>query len=388
MIKKIALFLVLQAGLFGSYIEEFEWQKGVFLSNFLEFHNIPASVYNDLSDEDKELAAEVKAGRKCLVLWDNNDQPLQFYIPVSSDLAMVIKKTKQKKWNLDFQPINYSVKSDILNIKIEKNPTSDIAYQTGNNQLANAFLAVFKSGVNFNNLRQGDKLVVFYDQKVRLGRPYGAPEITAAMIEERGKPKYRYLFKEKFYDEKGQEVTKQFLFAMPIIGAKVRSKFTLKRFHPILKKYRAHLGTDYAAPSGTKIMAAGDGTVKSVGWQNGYGNTVEISHSGGYKTLYAHMKSFAKGIKKGQSIKQGTVIGYVGSTGLSTGPHLHMGLYKNGSPMDFQKAVHIEKKIEKTPEQKEFEGIVAAKNAEIKKAIDNNVSATLIFDNYEIVQDL
>lgn len=388
MFRKILLIFSIQISLFANYVEEFEWPKGIFLSNFLENNNIPVSVYNNLSGEDKELAAEIKAGTKCQVLWDNNDHALQFFIPISDEMAMIIKQSKHKKWILDFTPIGYTTKSDVLNIQINKNPSSDILYNTGNIELANAFLAVFKNGVNFNNLKKGDRLVIFYDQKIRHNRPYTNPQITAAMIEERGKKAYRYLFKEKFFDENGQQVLKQFLFTLPIPGAKVRSKFTLKRYHPILKKYRAHLGTDYAAPSGTPIMAAGDGVIMSVGRQNGYGNTIEIKHIGGYKTLYAHLKGFAKGIKKGVSVKQGQLIGYVGSTGLSTGPHLHIGLYQNNKAIDFEKSVRIEKKIEKTPEQKEFENLVKTTNLAIKKAIDSNTTSGLIFEDYLKLQDL
>ena len=388
MLKQIFLIFSMQIWLFASYIEEFEWPKGVFLSNFLEFHKIPLSIYNDLSDDDKELAAEIKAGTKFQVLFNNSDHPLQFFVPISEEMAMVIKQTKQKKWSLDFIPINYTTKTDVLNIEINKNPTLDIAYNTGNNALANAFLAVFKNGVNFKGLKKGDRLVITYTQKIRHARPHSQPQINSAMIEENGKKFYRYFFNDKFFDENGQEVLKQFLFALPIPGAQVSSKFTLKRFHPILRRYRAHLGTDYRSPTGTQIRAAADGVVLSVGRQNGYGNTIEIKHIGGYKTLYAHMKGYVSGIKKGQSIMQGQIIGYVGSTGLSSGPHLHMGLYKNNVAMDFEKAVHIEKKVEKTTQQKEFDALVKSANAQIQQIVDTNTTSQLIFQDYPNLQDL
>ena len=115
----------------------------------------------------------------------------------------------------------------------------------------------------------------------------------------------------------------------------------MRRFHPILKRYRAHLGIDYAAPRGTPILAAGNGTIIFAGNTRGYGNLIKIQHADGYVTLYAHQKAFRKGIRKGVKVKQGEVIGYLGSTGLSTGPHLHFGLYKNGRAINPARVVQV-----------------------------------------------
>lgn len=127
---------------------------------------------------------------------------------------------------------------------------------------------------------------------------------------------------------------------------RISSQFTKKRWHPVLKRYRAHLGTDFAAPRGRKIYAAGDGKVEFIGRRGGYGKTIIIRHPNGYKTLYAHQNKFRAGIKRGRYVKRGEHIGYVGSTGLSSGPHLHLGVYKNG------RAVNPLKIIKKNPKQK------------------------------------
>jgi len=135
---------------------------------------------------------------------------------------------------------------------------------------------------------------------------------------------------EGYFDESGKSVKSAFLKA-PLQFKRISSYFTKKRYHPILKYYRAHEGIDYAAPIGTPVSAVGDGVVKKSQYSGGYGNLVIIKHSNGYETYYGHLSKYGKGIKKGVRVKQGQVIGYVGSTGLSTGPHLDFRIKKNGT---------------------------------------------------------
>ena len=135
---------------------------------------------------------------------------------------------------------------------------------------------------------------------------------------------------EGYFDEKGKSVKSAFLKA-PLQFKRISSYFTKKRFHPILKRYRAHEGIDYAAPIGTPVSAVGDGVVTKSQYSGGYGNLVIIKHPNGYETYYGHLSKYGKGIKKGVRVKQGQVIGYVGSTGLSTGPHLDFRIKKNGT---------------------------------------------------------
>ena len=135
---------------------------------------------------------------------------------------------------------------------------------------------------------------------------------------------------EGYFDENGKSVKSAFLKA-PLQFKRISSYFTKKRFHPILKYYRAHEGIDYAAPIGTPVSAVGDGIVRKSQYSGGYGNLVIIKHSNGYETYYGHLSKYGKGIKKGVRVKQGQVIGYVGATGLATGPHLDFRIKKNGT---------------------------------------------------------
>jgi len=139
-----------------------------------------------------------------------------------------------------------------------------------------------------------------------------------------------------YYDEKGESLRSMFLRA-PLHYRRISSYFTNRRYHPVLKYYRPHHGIDYAAPTGTPVSAVADGTVSFTGWKGGNGKLVIVRHSLGYETTYGHLSRYAKGIKKGRRMKQGAVIGYVGTTGLSTGPHLDFRVKLNGKPLDFLK---------------------------------------------------
>ncbi|MGB3478868.1 MAG: M23 family metallopeptidase [bacterium] len=153
---------------------------------------------------------------------------------------------------------------------------------------------------------------------------------------------------EDYYNLKGESLRKS-LLKSPLRFSYISSYFSKRRFHPILKIWRPHHGLDYCAPTGTPISSIGDGVVTYKGWRGGYGNLVEIKHKNNFKTRYGHLSKFAKGLYKGKKVKSGELIGYVGSTGLSTGPHLHFELHKNGVPINplkvkIPRAPSVEKK--------------------------------------------
>ena len=167
---------------------------------------------------------------------------------------------------------------------------------------------------------------------------------------------YKYEYEKNkidYFDENGKSIRKT-LMKTPINGARLSSSYG-KRKHPILGYTKMHTGTDFAAPKGTPIMASGDGKVTKVGWCGGGGNCVKIKHNSTYQTVYAHMSKFGKGIKKGVRVKQGQTIGYVGSTGMSTGPHLHYEVIENGRKVNSQKLKLPSGKILKGEERKKFE---------------------------------
>ena len=221
------------------------------------------------------------------------------------------------------------------------------------------FARVFGFEVDFQrDIRKGDWFEIYYEtfeddnNKVRdTGKI-----IYASMYvngEEINLYNFKYKNEQEYYDIKGKSITKS-LMKTPINGARLSSSFGMRK-HPILGYNKMHRGTDFAAPSGTPIMASGSGTVTRARWCGGGGNCVKIKHNSTYETIYAHMKSFAKGIKEGKKVKQGQIIGYVGSTGMSTGPHLHYEVIVNGKKVNSQKLKLPSGKILRGEARKDFE---------------------------------
>ncbi len=214
----------------------------------------------------------------------------------------------------------------------------DSIYQTGlDNEVPTSLIKelvrIYSYSVDFNaSVKSGDEMSVFYG--LEADQTSGSSEILYTSITVNGRTNRFYRFRTPddgvvdYYDENGQSA-KQFLLRKPIAAGRFTSGFGMRR-HPVLKTRRLHTGTDWAAPRGTAIFAAGDGIIQKAAWSGGYGKRVEIKHANGYVTTYNHMTRFAKGTAKGQKVRQGTVIGYVGTTGLSTGNHLHYEVKVNG----------------------------------------------------------
>lgn len=194
---------------------------------------------------------------------------------------------------------------------------------------------LFKYDIDFvQDLRIGDSFTVIYDDIYRDGSYYTEGDIVAAEFVNQGHRYTAYRFKKAdgdygWFSEDGRPIQKSFL-RIPVDFTRISSKFSSARMHPILGRMRAHKGVDYAAPTGTPIHAAGDGVIKYRAWMRGYGNFVVIQHNKTISTAYGHMSRFAKGEHVGEHVRQGEVIGYVGMTGLATGPHLHYEFRVNG----------------------------------------------------------
>lgn len=197
---------------------------------------------------------------------------------------------------------------------------------------------IYQWTVDFFGIQKGDRFTVIYDERfiddtvsVGIGRIWGAK------FTQSGKEFYAIPFRQggkiQYWEADGGSLRKQMLKA-PLKYSRISSRFTYARKHPIYKVYRPHTGVDYAAPKGTPVHAVADGVVIFKGWGGGGGNTLKIKHAGNLQTGYLHLSRFAKGISKGSRVSQGQLIGYVGSTGASTGPHLDYRIWKNGTPID------------------------------------------------------
>jgi len=196
---------------------------------------------------------------------------------------------------------------------------------------------VFAWTVDFYRIQKGDRFTVVYREHTVDGEPYGAPEVLGVRYEGSFK-KEAFGFGQEgaltYYDGDGNSLRKAFLQA-PLKYSRISSGFTMRRFHPVQKRYKAHLGTDYAAAYGTPILTVGDGVVEKAGYSAGNGNFVKIRHNGMYETQYLHMRKIL--VRNGQHVQQGQTIGEVGSTGLATGPHVCFRFWKNGVQVDHRK---------------------------------------------------
>lgn len=207
-----------------------------------------------------------------------------------------------------------------------------------NDNLADGMIDVLASSVDFYHQKVGDRFKVVYEQHIVEGEEVGTGKIIAAVYERDGKESFAFHFKKEgektdYYDFEGRPARKAFLKA-PVKFSRISSRYSLKRMHPVLGYNRPHFGTDYAAPHGTPIIAVAEGTVVEATQRGGNGKFVKIRHNGNYETQYLHMSGFAKGMRPGARVAQGQTIGYVGSTGLATGPHVCFRFWKNGKQVD------------------------------------------------------
>ena len=351
------------------------WAKGETFLTFLEKNSLPLNIYYDLEPQEQELATEIMSGVKFQTLKSEENVIEQVMIPIGEELQLHLIKDGDN-YNLTTTPISYQEEKLIVTVEIKNSPYQDIINETNNYLLAHEFIQAFKNSVNFKRLRKGDRVVIFYTKRTRLGRQFGSPKIEASMVEVRGHKNYVFSYnKGRFYDAKGKEV-EGFFLAKPVNYHRISDRFTYKRWHPILKRYRAHLGIDYAARRGTPIRAAGNGKIIQLGRKGGYGKTITIRHDNGYKTLYAHMKGYRKGMKRGKWVKKGQTIGYVGSTGMSTGPHLHFGLYKNNRAINPNSVVKVTKSKLSGKKRKEFFTYIKKYKDDIEIALNDYENPT------------
>lgn len=203
--------------------------------------------------------------------------------------------------------------------------------------MASRLADIFQWKIDFHRLQPGDQLRLVYEEESVGTTVTGIGDILAAELVHGGKSYTAFRFevdgKVGYYDREGKSLRSQFLMA-PVAYGRISSAFSMRRLHPVQRVYKPHLGTDYAAPTGTPIMAVGDGVVTEARFQRANGNYVRIRHNGTYETQYLHMSRFAAGIRPGTRVTQGQVIGYVGSTGLATGPHVCFRFWKNGVQVD------------------------------------------------------
>ena len=252
--------------------------------------------------------------------------PLNYVVYDLSDSVRIYSGKKDVTIKKDTK--SAIIKTSLYDALLENNASIDLVIRLSK---------IFAWQIDFYRLQKGDNFKVIYEEEYVDTNMVGIGKILGAYFSHYGKSYYAIPFTQdsvyQFFDENGNSLRKQFL-KTPIEFARISSRYSTRRLHPVLKVYRPHLGVDYAAPTGTPIKSVGDGTVEAASYSGSNGNYVKIRHNSVYTTQYLHMSRFAQGIKKGVKVKQGQVIGYVGSTGLATAPHCHFIFYVNGSPVD------------------------------------------------------
>ena len=259
---------------------------------------------------------------------------------IDEDRTLRITRTDSANWNADIEETLYDVHIGELADSIDSSLYETVMRSQGSPELALMLSEIYAWQIDFHNdIRKGDKFRVIYEEKVHPKGYKRIGKVLAAVFENDGQKLWAVRFTNAnglvdYFDLEGKSVRRAFLKSPFKYAPRVSSRFSYSRFHPILKIRRPHLGVDYAAPKGTPVLALGDGKVLKRSWNGGFGNYIQLKHNGMYSTAYGHLSGFAKGLKVGSWVRQGQVIGFVGSSGLATGPHLDFRFFKDNRPVD------------------------------------------------------
>ena len=331
--------------LFGIDVSELDIIEGVVeknqtLSTILGPFNVPYQIIDEIAKKSKEIfdVKHIAFNRKYTVLTPKDSSQARFFIYEPNQVEYVVFKLDEVDVYKEAKPIE--IKKREVGGTITSSLYVNMVEQGVGPDLIDQFADLYGWTVDFQRLQKGDKFKVVFNEKWVDGQVVGIDGIQTAYFEHLGEPYHAIPFEQNgevnFFDQEGNSLKKAFL-RDPLKFTRISSRYNLNRFHPVQKRYKPHLGTDYAAPTGTEIRSVGDGTVVEAGYSGGNGNYVKIKHNGTYSTQYLHMSKIGKGMSRGARVKQGQVIGYVGSTGLATGPHLCFRFWKHGKQVDWLK---------------------------------------------------
>ncbi len=322
-------------------IENNTVKRNEFLASILLKYDIPYKQIDLLANKSKEIfdVRKIKVGNPYYVFLSHDTLHTAHYFVYEIDkinyvvynLNDSVNITTGKKEVRKVRKTAAGVITSSLWNALSENNTSPL--------LSLELSDIYAWTVDFFGIEKGDYFKVMYTENYVDSTSVGISSIDAALFHHRGDDYYSFNFKEdsvtyNYFDEKGKSLRKAFLKA-PLKFSRISSRFSNSRYHPVLKIRRPHHGVDYAAPKGTHVFSIGDGRIIKKGYQaKGGGNYLKIKHNSVYTTVYMHLNGFAKGIKQGDKVTQGQLIAYVGSTGLSTGPHLDFRVFKNGKPID------------------------------------------------------
>ena len=305
------------------------------LSDILSKYKVPNTVIHAVAFSSRPVfdVRKIKAGNPfCIIRYNNPTQKVRYFVYEINPVDYVVFKLEdpttislgKKPVLIEIETVSESIDSSLWETLTEKQLDPELTIKLSE---------IYAWTIDFHHLQKGDSFQAIFEKKFIRGKSIGLGRIKAARFYHKGKFFYAFYFDQdahgSYFDEHADSLEKVFLKS-PIKFSRITSGYSKRRFHPILKKYKAHFGIDYAAKTGTPIMSTGDGVVVRTGYDSKNGRYVKIKNNGIYTTQYLHMSRIARGIKPRVKVEQGDIIGYVGSTGLATGPHLCYRFWKNG----------------------------------------------------------
>ncbi len=310
-----------------------------FLSQILLNYNVSYGIIDRLAKQSRQIfdVRKIRENRDYTLLCSQDSAiTAQYFIYEPSNLEYVV-------FDLTDSVNIYKGQHEIDTLTKEFAGIIDYSiYQTlqdngAKPELAATLAELYAWQLDLFKVQKGDRFKLIYEEIQIRGEAVGVGKILAAHFERTESDYYAFYYdqqgKEEYFDEKGNSLRKAFLKA-PLRYSRISSRFSHSRLHPVLKVRRPHYGIDYAAPTGTPVRAVGDGVITKAHYSGGAGHFVKIKHNGTYTTGYMHLSKYGEGIRRGKKVEQGDIIGYVGSTGISTGPHLDYRIWKNGKPVD------------------------------------------------------
>lgn len=322
--------------------EEGEIGQGETLGKILARYGVSATTVDKLDKAAKDIfpLRQIRAGRPftAFIAADSTGNgPLDYFVYEKDVIEYVVFGFKGDSISITKGEKDVTIKRQRRSAVIESSLWGAIMRDSLPYSLAAELEDIYQWTVDFFGIQKGDHFTVIYDEKLIDTTHVGIGRIWGAKFNHAGKDVYAIPFRQndkiQYWEFNGASLRKQLLKA-PLKFSRISSRFSRSRLHPVHRVYRPHLGVDYAAPTGTPVHAVADGVVTFKGWGGGGGNTLKIKHAGNLVTGYLHLSKFAKGISQGTRVSQGQVIGYVGSTGTSTGPHLDYRIWKNGTNID------------------------------------------------------
>lgn len=279
----------------------------------------------------------LRAGSKYRAWFTPDSELAAWQLPVGDEGKLRLERGEQEAvWTARIVPYTFRKEVRTLEGRVARSLVASLEEAGGSGTLAYRMADVLQWDLDFTrDLRTGDRFQVLFEDVWRDGKPHGVGNVLALRYTNAGRPIEAYRFGDDggYYDGEGRPLRKMFLRS-PMRYTRVTSRFSHRRFHPVLKIYRPHYGVDYGAPTGTPVRVTASGVVTHAGRSGGAGNMVKVRHPNGYLSAYLHLSGYGPGVRSGARVRQGDVIGYVGSTGLSTGPHLDYRVQKNGRWID------------------------------------------------------